>query len=60
MKVLRYGDEPVSVAFEEADATDSGEKLYEPDIVRKADPVQQAGLHDVERPRVARMNERQV
>jgi 4-oxalocrotonate tautomerase len=36
MKVLRYGEESVSVAFEEVDADDWGEKVYEPDIVRKA------------------------
>jgi len=39
MKVLRYGDESVSVAFEEVDANDWGEKVYEPDIVRKADTL---------------------
>ena len=39
MKVLHYGDESVSVAFEEVDANDWGEKVYEPDIVRKADTL---------------------
>jgi 4-oxalocrotonate tautomerase len=39
MKVLRYGDESVSVAFEEVDANDWGEKVYEPDVVRKADAL---------------------
>ena len=39
MKVLHYGDESVSVAFEEVDANDWGEKVYEPDIVRKADAL---------------------
>jgi 4-oxalocrotonate tautomerase len=39
MKVLRYGDESVSVAFEEVDANDRGEKAYEPDVVRKADAL---------------------
>ncbi len=38
MKVLHYGDESVSVAFEEVDANDWGQKVYEPDIVRKATP----------------------
>ena len=38
-KVLHYGDESVSVAFEEVDANDWGEKVYEPDIVRKADTL---------------------
>jgi len=39
MKVLRYGEESVSVAFEEVDSNDWGEKVYEPDIVRKADTL---------------------
>jgi 4-oxalocrotonate tautomerase len=39
MKVLRYGEESVSVAFEEVDANDWGQKVYEPDIVRKADTL---------------------
>src|SRR4051812_11568228 len=39
MKVLGYGDESVSVAFEEIDANDWGERVYEPDIVRKADTL---------------------
>jgi 4-oxalocrotonate tautomerase len=39
MKVLRYGEESVSVAFEEIDANEWGEKVYEPDIVRKADTL---------------------
>jgi len=39
MKVLRYGEESVSVPFEEVDADDWAEKVYEPDIVRKADTL---------------------
>jgi 4-oxalocrotonate tautomerase len=39
MKVLRYGDESVSVGFEEIDADDWAEKVYQPDIVRKADTL---------------------
>jgi len=39
MKVLHYGDESVSVAFEEVDANDWGQTVYEPDIVRKADTL---------------------
>jgi len=35
MKVLHYGAESVSVAFEEVDAGEWGEKVYGPDIVRK-------------------------
>jgi 4-oxalocrotonate tautomerase len=37
--VLPYGDESVSVAFEEVDANDWGEMVYKPDIVRKADTL---------------------
>ena len=36
MKVLHYGDESVSVAFEEVAANDRGDKVYQPDIVCKA------------------------
>jgi len=32
MKVLNYGDESVSVAFEEVSAADWAEKVYKPDI----------------------------
>jgi 4-oxalocrotonate tautomerase len=39
MKVLRYGEESVSVAFVEVDPNDWGEKVYEPDIVRNADTL---------------------
>ncbi len=39
MNVLDYGDESVSIAFEEVDANDWAEKVYEPDIVRKADTL---------------------
>lgn len=39
MKVLRYGEESVSVAFEEVDANEWGEKVYEPDIVGKAETL---------------------
>jgi 4-oxalocrotonate tautomerase len=38
-KVLHYGDESVSVGFEEVDANDWREKVYQPDIVRKADTL---------------------
>lgn len=33
MSVLGYGDESVSVAFEEVAPGDWGEKVYQPDIV---------------------------
>jgi len=39
MNVLGYGGESVSVAFEEVDANDWREKVYQPDIVRKADTL---------------------
>lgn len=31
--ILGYGDDPVSVAFEEIDASDWAQKVYHPDIV---------------------------
>ena len=34
--VLHYGEESVSVAFEEVDAADWAEKVYKPDIVSKS------------------------
>jgi len=34
--VLNYGDESVSVALEEVAAAEWGEKVYRPDIVKKA------------------------
>jgi 4-oxalocrotonate tautomerase len=39
MEVLTYGEESVSVAFEEIDSQDWGEKVYKPDIVNGADKV---------------------
>jgi 4-oxalocrotonate tautomerase len=33
MEVLHYGEESVSVAFEEVDASQWREKVYEPDIL---------------------------
>lgn len=36
MKTLNYGDESVSVAFEEIAAGDWAEQVYKPDIVEKA------------------------
>ena len=35
--VLNYGEESVSVAFEEIDSRDWAEKVYQPDIVRHSD-----------------------
>ena len=37
MTVLNYGEESVSVAFEEVDSQDWAEKVYQPDIVRNSD-----------------------
>lgn len=37
MEVLHYGEESVSVAFEEVRSQDWKEKVYEPDIAKKAD-----------------------
>jgi 4-oxalocrotonate tautomerase len=39
MKVLRYGEESISVGFEEIDADEWAEKVYQPDIVDKADTL---------------------
>jgi len=36
MKVLRYGEESVSVAFEEVDADAWAEQVYQPDIIAKS------------------------
>jgi 4-oxalocrotonate tautomerase len=35
--VLNYGEESVSVAFEEVDSQGWAEKVYQPDIVRNSD-----------------------
>ena len=39
MKVLNYGDESVSVAFEEVGADHWADKVYRPDIVAKPDTL---------------------
>ena len=39
MEVLHYGDESVSVAFEEISAKDWKEKVYKPDIVSQPDKL---------------------
>jgi 4-oxalocrotonate tautomerase len=38
-RVLNYGDESVSVAIEEVDSSEWAEKVYRPDILRKADKL---------------------
>jgi 4-oxalocrotonate tautomerase len=39
MKILHYGEESVSVGFEEVDASDWADKVYRPDIVGRADTI---------------------
>jgi 4-oxalocrotonate tautomerase len=39
MDVLRYGDESVSVAFEEISSKDWKNKVYEPDIVKQPEKL---------------------
>jgi 4-oxalocrotonate tautomerase len=39
MDVLGYGEESISVAMEEVEATDWAEKVYKPDIVSKPDQI---------------------
>ena len=39
MEILNYGDESVSVAFEEVSAKDWKQKVYEPDILRQPDKL---------------------
>ena len=39
MNVLDYGDESVSVAFEEISSRDWAEKVYKPDIVNQPDKI---------------------
>jgi 4-oxalocrotonate tautomerase len=39
MEVLDYGEESVSVAFEEVQAQDWAEKVYKPDIVNNSEKL---------------------
>jgi 4-oxalocrotonate tautomerase len=39
MSVLNYGDESVSVAFEEVEPQDWAEKVYKPDIVNNPEKL---------------------
>ena len=39
MDVLNYGDESVSVAFEEVSSNDWKKKVYEPDILKQPEKV---------------------
>jgi 4-oxalocrotonate tautomerase len=38
-KVLNYGEESVSVAFEEVEPQDWAEKVYQPDIVNNSEKL---------------------
>ncbi|HEY1379532.1 MAG TPA: tautomerase family protein [Gemmataceae bacterium] len=52
--VLGYGEESVSVAFEEVEARDWAEKVYTPDIAGKPDQIYKKpgyGLSDLPRRR---------
>ena len=39
MDVLNYGDESVSVVFEEVSSNDWKKKVYEPDILKQAEKL---------------------
>jgi 4-oxalocrotonate tautomerase len=52
--VLHYGEESVSVAFEEVPAEEWAEKVYRPDIQAKWSTLQEAGLPDVMQERAFR------
>ena len=39
MEVLNYGDESVSIAFEEVNASEWAEKVYRPDIVSQPEKI---------------------
>jgi 4-oxalocrotonate tautomerase len=47
MKTLNYGDESVSVAFEEIGADEWAEKVYRPDIVNKPDTLYKKPGYDM-------------
>ena len=47
MDVLGHGEESVSVALEEVEATDWAEKVYKPDIVNKADQIYKKPGYDL-------------
>ena len=47
MNVLNYGEESVSVAFEEVTAQDWAEKVYKPDIQDKRDTLYKKPGYDV-------------
>ena len=47
MDVLGYGEESVSVALEEVEATDWAEKVYKPDIVSKPGQLYKKPGYDI-------------
>lgn len=38
-KIFKYGDESVSIAFEEIDSSEWKEKVYKPDIIKKSNQL---------------------
>ena len=47
ISVLNYGEESVSVAFEEVEPQDWAEKVYKPDIVNKPEQLYKKPGYDV-------------
>ncbi|HZV07777.1 MAG TPA: tautomerase family protein [Gemmataceae bacterium] len=47
MEVLHYGEESVSVAFEEVKPEDWAERVYKPDIVQKPDQLYKKPGYDL-------------
>jgi 4-oxalocrotonate tautomerase len=47
MDVLGYGEESVSVAMEEVEPEDWGEKVYKPDIVKKPEQLYKKPGYDL-------------
>ena len=47
ISVLNYGEESVSVAFEEVEPQDWAEKVYKPDIVNKPDQLYKKPGYDL-------------
>ena len=47
VEVLNYGEESVSVAFEEIDSRDWAEKVYKPDIVNKPEQLYKKPGYDL-------------
>ncbi len=47
MKVLHYGPDSISVAFEEVDASQWREKVYQPDILGKQEQLYKKPGYDI-------------